>query len=246
MMLIGEVARLAGVSTRTIRHYHQVGVVPGPARSPSGYREYELPDVLLLIRAVRLAETGLSLPEVADALRDSTGAELRTVLEELLRDIAEQQARLDARRRGIEEMLARGDDLRLAHLVAMPPSIARALEADPSRADAERLAWEAIAAALPADRAESVAESMEAVFSDPGTSAEMAELAALFEALADRRPDDPAVEQVAARMAALAATAPGGESIDPGSANQALYRAYLDTLPPAQRRCLEIVERSNP
>ena len=47
-------------------------------------------------------------------------------------------------------------------------------------------------------------------------------------------------------MAALAATAPGGESIDPGSANQALYRAYLDTLPPAQRRCLEIVERSTP
>jgi len=241
MMRIGEAARLAGVSTRTLRHYHQVGVLPEPARAASGYREYGLHDVLLAIRAVRLAETGLSLPEVADALRDSTGAELRTVLAELLADIAEQQARLDARRRGIEEMLAREPDLQLAHLARMPPSIARAVEAHPSRADQERLAWETIAAALPAAEAEAVAASMEALLTDPASAAEVAELAERFTALADLRADDPEVERVAARMAALSAAAPqdGPATPDPG-----LYRAYLETLPPAQRRCLELAEQA--
>lgn len=42
-----------------------------------------------MLRAVWLEVTGLSLPEVADALRDSTGAQLRTVLAELLRDVEE-------------------------------------------------------------------------------------------------------------------------------------------------------------
>jgi len=243
MMLIGEAARLAGVSTRTLRHYHQVGVLPEPARGASGYREYGLHDVLLAIRAVRLAETGLSLPEVADALRDSTGAELRSVLAELLADIAAQQAQLDARRTAIEDMLAREPDLQLAHLARMPPSIARAVEAHPSRADQERLAWETIAAALPAAEAEAVAASMEALLTDPASAGEMAELAERFAALADRSADDPEVELVAARMAALSATAPLS---GPTTPDQGLYRAYLETLPPAQRRCLELAERSAP
>ena len=243
MMLIGEAARLAGVTTRTLRHYHQVGVLPEPARASSGYREYGLHDVLLAIRAVRLAEAGLSLPEVADVLRDSTGAELRTVLAELLADITDQQEQLAARRRGIEEMLAREADPELAHLARMPPSIARAVAADPARADDERLAWQAIAAALPVEEAQDAAAAMEALLTDPVHGAEVAELAELFAALADRRPDDPAVEEVAARMAALSATAPQS---GPGTPDAGLYLAYLETLPPAQRRCLELAGRGTP
>lgn len=51
---IGELAALAGVSPRAIRHYHRVGVLPEPARSPSGYRLYDCDDVdrLLALRAL--------------------------------------------------------------------------------------------------------------------------------------------------------------------------------------------------
>jgi DNA-binding transcriptional MerR regulator len=241
-MLIGEVAALAGVSTRTVRHYHQVGVLPEPARGASGYREYGLRDVLRLVRAVRLAETGLSLPEVADALRDETGAELRSVLEELLRDIDAQQALLDARRRGVQAMLAHDDDLRMAHLARMPPAIVAAVGSDPTRLERERLAWETIAAALPPAEAESVARSMQELLSDPALVAESAELTARFEALADLDPDDPEVAEVAGRMAAIGRSLPDDD--EPLRADHALYRAYLATLPPAQRRCLELVEQA--
>lgn len=42
-MRIGEVAALAGVSARAVRHYHQRGLQPEPARLANGYREYTLP-----------------------------------------------------------------------------------------------------------------------------------------------------------------------------------------------------------
>lgn len=67
-MRIGELATLVGVSTRTVRHYHHVGVLPEPARASNGYREYGLADAVLLVRARRLTELGLSLDEVADVL----------------------------------------------------------------------------------------------------------------------------------------------------------------------------------
>lgn len=43
-MRIGELAGLAGVSTKTVRYYEQLGLLPTPDRRPSGYRDYA-PDV---------------------------------------------------------------------------------------------------------------------------------------------------------------------------------------------------------
>ncbi len=43
-MRIGELAGLVGISTRAIRHYHHVGLLPEPARKANGYREYSLRD----------------------------------------------------------------------------------------------------------------------------------------------------------------------------------------------------------
>lgn len=41
-MRIGEYAALVGVSTRTVRHYHHLGLLPEPARLSNGYRDYRL------------------------------------------------------------------------------------------------------------------------------------------------------------------------------------------------------------
>ena len=67
-MRIGELANLVGISTRAIRHYHHVGLLAEPARKANGYREYSLRDAVELARVRRLAELGLSLDEVGDAL----------------------------------------------------------------------------------------------------------------------------------------------------------------------------------
>ena len=40
-MKIGEIATEAGVTVDTVRFYERVGVLPPPARTESGYRDYE-------------------------------------------------------------------------------------------------------------------------------------------------------------------------------------------------------------
>lgn len=39
-MKIGEVARRVGVNPKTIRYYESIGLLPEPARTTSGYRDY--------------------------------------------------------------------------------------------------------------------------------------------------------------------------------------------------------------
>lgn len=65
-----ELARLAGVSTDTLRHYERKGVLERPRRSPNGYRAYS-PQALDRVRLVRRAlAVGFTLDELARILRE--------------------------------------------------------------------------------------------------------------------------------------------------------------------------------
>lgn len=108
-MRIGELAALVGVSTRTVRHYHHLGLLPEPHRLGNGYRAYRLRDAVLLARIRRLAELGLTLDEIRDILADARGRELREVLEELDADLARQQEALATRRQRLAALLAEAD-----------------------------------------------------------------------------------------------------------------------------------------
>ena len=99
-MRIGELAGLVGISTRAIRHYHRVGLLPEPARKANGYREYSLRDAVELARVRRLTELGLSLDEVGHALAGDAGRDLVEILRELDADLARQEADLRRRRAG--------------------------------------------------------------------------------------------------------------------------------------------------
>lgn len=104
-MRIGELAALVGVSTRTVRHYHHQGLLPEPVRLANGYREYRLRDAVLLARIRHLAELGLSLDEVRDALADEQGKDLREMLMELDADLAREQEAIGERRRRLAHLL---------------------------------------------------------------------------------------------------------------------------------------------
>ncbi|MEU4548509.1 MerR family transcriptional regulator [Nonomuraea dietziae] len=108
-MRIGELAALVGVSTRTVRHYHHLGLLPEPERLPNGYREYRLRDAVLLSRVRQLAALGMSLDELRDVLADDAGKELREVLEELDTDLARQQEAIGVRRARLAELLRLAD-----------------------------------------------------------------------------------------------------------------------------------------
>ncbi|WP_018216165.1 MerR family transcriptional regulator [Salinispora vitiensis] len=69
-MLIGDVARRSGVSTRMLRHYDSLGLVRPTGRTSGGYREYSDEDVRRLFHVEGLRSLGLSLRQIARALQD--------------------------------------------------------------------------------------------------------------------------------------------------------------------------------
>ena len=72
-MKIGEVAKLAGVTPRTIRYYEEIGLLPAAdSREPGAHRTYATADVERLTELIRLKNLlGVSL----DGLRDLVEAE---------------------------------------------------------------------------------------------------------------------------------------------------------------------------
>ncbi|MGW0960929.1 MerR family transcriptional regulator [Streptomyces gelaticus] len=104
-MRIGEIAALVGVTSRAIRHYHHVGLLPEPGRRANGYRVYSVRDAVVLARIRRLTELGLALDEVRDVLADAAGRELMEVLAGLDADLARQENEIRERRRRLARLL---------------------------------------------------------------------------------------------------------------------------------------------
>jgi MerR family transcriptional regulator, thiopeptide resistance regulator len=68
---VGEVARMAGVTVRTLHHYDAIGLVSPGGRTANGYRRYGREDVERLARVLAYRELGFGLPEVATLLQDT-------------------------------------------------------------------------------------------------------------------------------------------------------------------------------
>ncbi|MEU0029668.1 MerR family transcriptional regulator [Streptomyces sp. NPDC006335] len=69
-MLIGDVARHSGVSTRMLRHYDALGLVRPTGRTAGGYRAYSAEDVRKIFHVESLRSLGLSLKQIGRALED--------------------------------------------------------------------------------------------------------------------------------------------------------------------------------
>lgn len=67
-MLIGEVARRSGVSTRMLRHYDSLGLVRPTGRTVGGYREYSAEDIRRIFHVESLRSLGMSLRQIGRAL----------------------------------------------------------------------------------------------------------------------------------------------------------------------------------
>ncbi|MFI1225056.1 MULTISPECIES: MerR family transcriptional regulator [unclassified Streptomyces] len=64
-----EIAELAGTSLRTVRHYHDIGLLDEPERRSNGYKQYGVAHLVRLLRIKRLTALGFSLTQIA-SLRD--------------------------------------------------------------------------------------------------------------------------------------------------------------------------------
>ena len=121
-MKSGDLARMAGVSVRALRHYHAIGILPEPPRHENGYRDYDASSLLRVLRIRQLASLGFSLEQMGplldgldegrgepDAETSSRGAGPRDtdlVLDELDAHLAEQIRLLEAQRTAIARLRA--------------------------------------------------------------------------------------------------------------------------------------------
>ena len=132
-MQSGELSRLAGISTDTLRHYERLGVLPKPPRTNGGYRDYP-PNSLMRVQLVQSAlKVGFSLPELATILRMRDRGvvpchRVRAIAEQKLREVKQQINDLLGMRDQLERIL-KDWDARLARTGKGKP--ARLLESLP-------------------------------------------------------------------------------------------------------------------
>ncbi|MFE2010016.1 MerR family transcriptional regulator [Streptomyces sp. NPDC059491] len=67
---ISEVARMSGVTARTLRHYDEIGLLPPARIGAGGLRYYEERQLLRLQQILVLRELGVGLPEIGRILAD--------------------------------------------------------------------------------------------------------------------------------------------------------------------------------
>ena len=97
-MKIGELARITGTNSKTIRFYEAEGLMPDPPRTASGYRSYSAQWVSRLDFILKAKRLGLSLIDILGILqlhdaKESTCVHVRDLLDQ---KIAEVESTIDA------------------------------------------------------------------------------------------------------------------------------------------------------
>ncbi|MEK8174283.1 MerR family transcriptional regulator [Streptomyces sp. M19] len=96
-----QLAELAGTTLRTVRHYHEVGLLDEPERAANGYKRYTAKHLVRLLRIRRLVDLGVPLSDIPSVEAADGSAE------QVLRALdAELAASIERQRRMREELAA--------------------------------------------------------------------------------------------------------------------------------------------
>lgn len=121
LLRVGELARRAGLTVRTLHHYDEIGLLKPSGRSESGYRLYSQADVQRLHAIQTLRHLGLALADIAGLLGgDGMDPE---------RIIAQQMRALDQQIAQATELRARLGLLRDGLVAGAEPDMGNWLEA---------------------------------------------------------------------------------------------------------------------
>ncbi len=118
-MRIGQLAERLGVNTKTIRYYESIGLLPAPARRPSGYRVYGEADAERLAFVRTAQRFGLSLDQIGEilAFRDRGERPCDYVLDAVRGEVADLDRRI-SELQGMRHELGR----LLVHAESQPPT----------------------------------------------------------------------------------------------------------------------------
>ncbi|MGW6621795.1 MerR family transcriptional regulator [Nocardia sp. NPDC055002] len=103
---VHELAERAGISGRTLRHYHRIGLLEPDRVGSNGYRYYGPDAVARLQRILLLRDTGMALADIAAVLDapETPAAEIEALLAHLTQLTEDRQA-LDRRISAVEHTL---------------------------------------------------------------------------------------------------------------------------------------------
>jgi DNA-binding transcriptional MerR regulator len=103
LITIGQLARYAGVTTKTIRVYHDKGLLAEPDRDASGYRRYTAQEAVDLIKIRTLAEAGVPLARIR-SLKTAPDEAFQHALSEIDDDLSTRIRNLRHTQRRLREL----------------------------------------------------------------------------------------------------------------------------------------------
>jgi DNA-binding transcriptional MerR regulator len=238
VLTISRLARYAGVTVRAVRHYHQIGLLPEPERTRSGYRIYDAAAVVRLIRIRTLADAGVPLARVQELL-DAGPEDFARFVQEIDKELRAEIRRLQGNRKRIAR-LAAGEHLALPQSVVDYLDRLRSLGIDERYIEMERDGWIMVAAQVP-QQIDAIIANKHKELDDP----DMLKLYRLISESVDWSADEPRLVEIADIMERLLIRAEeagevGTHGVDDAFADL-LEATAIDSSPLAER-LLEILQ----
>lgn len=100
---IQQIAKIAGTTSRTLRHYGELGLVSPSRIGDNGYRYYDRASLVRLQRVLLLRQLGLGLPQIAEVLERE--ADEATALATHLQVLVQEKVRLDRQIAAVERTI---------------------------------------------------------------------------------------------------------------------------------------------
>lgn len=107
---IGTAAELSGISSKMVRHYESLGLLPRVARTDSGYRQYSEADVHMLRFIKRSRDLGFSMTEIAELVtlwqnRRRTSASVKRIAQKHVDELSTRIEAMQAMQRTLRQLL---------------------------------------------------------------------------------------------------------------------------------------------
>ena len=182
-MKISDVAAVVGCSVRSVRHLHETGAVPEPARTSGNYRNYSVSDLASVLRARALIDAGVPVADVAspDAVERSFN-----MLDDRIARLQQQRERLRALSQAPK---GTPEDIR--------DSLSQVIE-DPAMLQLELDSWDLIA--LTGVATSATWEQLRQNLADDDCLAALRGIEILWRELGSLSPHDPGVDRIVEKL----------------------------------------------
>lgn len=124
-MRISELTERVGIPTSTIRYYERIGLVADPARTPSGYRDYDDGDVNRLVFISRARRMGLTCEQIGDVLPIWDGVTCGPAHDQIARLVEAKRVEIAERIRELQRFAEQLDEVGAALAGTPPPAQCR-------------------------------------------------------------------------------------------------------------------------